>query len=98
VGACCYKSAPSKIRPSTIFGDRNVCYGSAEGKADFVATIAIGDIYIRRRKYPERLSSSQRPGRSISINMYIVSTDRSGDGFEIIYFKCMFCMGVKLGR
>ena len=45
MGSCCYKSAPSKIRPSTIFGDRNVCYGSAEGKADFVATIAIGEIY-----------------------------------------------------
>lgn len=39
------KSAPSKIRPPTIFGDINVCYSSAEGKADFVAMIAIGEIY-----------------------------------------------------
>jgi len=40
------KSAPSKIRPPTIFGDRNVCYWSVlEGKADFVATIASGEIY-----------------------------------------------------
>jgi hypothetical protein len=41
------KSAPSKIRPSTIFGYRNVCYWSAQGKADFVASIAIREIYKR---------------------------------------------------
>jgi hypothetical protein len=45
MGACCYKSTMSKIQPSAIFGDRNVCYASARGKADFVASTVLGEIY-----------------------------------------------------
>jgi hypothetical protein len=76
VGACCYKPALSKIRPSAIFGDRNVCYGSIRGKADSVASTVIGEIY-KKVEISRKSQFNSVAVTNISINMQTVSIDRN---------------------